>query len=98
MALPRWIWAIGLFVAFSLGLLVSAPPVSPASEPRGFVAAPSPTIGTRPTGYGSVPGGDKDCGDFSSHAQAQAFFEAQGAGDPHRLDGDGDGIACEQLR
>jgi micrococcal nuclease len=41
--------------------------------------------------------GDKDCGDFSTHAQAQAFFEAAGAGDPHRLDRDGDGLACETL-
>jgi excalibur calcium-binding domain-containing protein len=40
---------------------------------------------------------DKDCSDFSTHAQAQAFFEAAGSGDPHRLDRDGDGIACEDL-
>ena len=42
-------------------------------------------------------GGDKDCSDFATHAQAQAFFEAAGPGDPHRLDRDGDGIACETL-
>jgi endonuclease YncB( thermonuclease family) len=41
---------------------------------------------------------DKDCGDFSSRAEAQAFFEAAGPGDPHRLDRDGDGMACESLR
>ena len=40
---------------------------------------------------------DKDCSDFATHAEAQAFFEAAGAGDPHRLDRDGDGIACETL-
>lgn len=40
---------------------------------------------------------DKDCSDFSTHAQAQAFFKSQGPGDPHRLDGDGDGSACETL-
>lgn len=45
----------------------------------------------------SYTGGDKDCGDFSTHAEAQAFFEAQGPGDPHRLDRDGDGLACETL-
>jgi micrococcal nuclease len=45
----------------------------------------------------NTSGGDKDCGDFSTHAQAQAFFEAAGAGDPHRLDRDGDGLACETL-
>lgn len=42
-------------------------------------------------------GPDRDCGDFSSQAEAQAFFEAAGgpASDPHRLDGEGDGVACE---
>ena len=35
--------------------------------------------------------------DFSSQAEAQAFYEAAGgpAEDPHRLDGDHDGVACE---
>lgn len=44
-------------------------------------------------------GPDRDCGDFSTQSAAQAFFEAAGgpAGDPHRLDGDGDGVACESL-
>lgn len=41
---------------------------------------------------------DRDCGDFSNWKEAQAFFENAGPGDPHRLDGDGDGIACEALR
>ena len=40
---------------------------------------------------------DRDCGDFSNWEEAQAFFENAGPGDPHRLDGDGDGIACESL-
>jgi Excalibur calcium-binding domain len=40
---------------------------------------------------------DKDCSDFATHSEAQAFFEAAGAGDPHRLDRDGDGVACEDL-
>ena len=40
---------------------------------------------------------DKDCGDFASQAEAQAFYEATGgpASDPHRLDGNDDGVACE---
>jgi endonuclease YncB( thermonuclease family) len=38
---------------------------------------------------------DRDCSDFSSQAAAQDFFESAGAGDPHRLDGDGDGSACD---
>ena len=38
---------------------------------------------------------DMDCGDFATQAEAQAFFVAAGPGDPHLLDGDGDGIVCE---
>ena len=40
---------------------------------------------------------DCDCGDFSSWDEAQAVLEAF-PGDPHRLDGDRDGVACEALR
>jgi endonuclease YncB( thermonuclease family) len=40
---------------------------------------------------------DRDCSDFSSQASAQAFFVANGgpASDPHGLDADHDGVACE---
>jgi hypothetical protein len=38
---------------------------------------------------------DRDCGDFPSQAAAQNFYLQAGAGDPHRLDDDGDGVACE---
>ena len=40
---------------------------------------------------------DRDCGDFASQRAAQLFFlNAGGPGsDPHGLDSDGDGIACE---
>lgn len=43
--------------------------------------------------------GDRDCSDFSSQAEAQKFFEELGGPDrdPHNLDRDGDGIACESL-
>ncbi len=37
---------------------------------------------------------DRDCPDFASQAQAQAAHDAV-AGDPERLDADGDGQACE---
>ena len=40
---------------------------------------------------------DRDCTDFESHAAAQAFFNRRQPGDPHRLDGDGDGRPCEGL-
>ena len=44
-------------------------------------------------------GPDRDCGDFATQAEAQAFFIAAGGPgqDPHRLDGDGNGLACESL-
>ncbi|MGH2760444.1 MAG: thermonuclease family protein, partial [Actinomycetota bacterium] len=40
---------------------------------------------------------DRDCGEFGSQAEAQSFYEEQGgpAQDPHNLDADNDGLACE---
>lgn len=40
------------------------------------------------------PDGDYDCSDFDTQAQAQQVLD-ESTGDPHGLDGDGDGIACE---
>lgn len=37
---------------------------------------------------------DYDCDNFSNQAQAQGYLLA---GDPYRLDADGDGVACESL-
>lgn len=44
-------------------------------------------------------GPDRDCPDFSTHDEAQRFFEAAGGPgkDRHRLDGDHDDVACESL-
>jgi len=38
---------------------------------------------------------DRDCPDFAIQTEPQAFFRSQGPEDPHRLDADGDGRACE---
>lgn len=41
---------------------------------------------------------DKDCGDFSSHQEVMEFWYANGfsaENDPHDLDRDNDGLACE---
>ncbi len=40
---------------------------------------------------------DKDCSDFATQRAAQIFFLKHGGPrrDPHRLDGDNDGVACE---
>ena len=40
--------------------------------------------------------GDLDCSDFERQQAAQQVLEPQ-PGDPHRLDGNGDGEACESL-
>lgn len=39
--------------------------------------------------------GDMDCGDFPTQQAAQTFFLNAGPGDPHNLDAEGDGAACE---
>ena len=40
---------------------------------------------------------DRDCGDFANQRAAQIFFLDHGGprSDPHALDSDGDGVACE---
>jgi hypothetical protein len=67
---------------------------APGSEPPGGGSS-----GGGSSGGGSSGGGDKDCSDFATQPEAQAYFESKGgpAQDPDRLDGDSDGIACERL-
>ncbi|NEM07910.1 excalibur calcium-binding domain-containing protein [Geodermatophilus normandii] len=43
---------------------------------------------------GTAQAADRDCPDFPSQAAAQAAYDAV-PGDPERLDGDDDGLACE---
>lgn len=57
-----------------------------------------------PGGAGSSGGGgsraDRDCSDFATRAEAQRYFESIGgspSNNADRLDGDGDGRACERL-
>jgi len=40
---------------------------------------------------------DCDCEDFDCQEEAQALYDLVDPGDPHGLDADGDGIACESL-
>ena len=47
---------------------------------------------------GRSVGGDLDCKDFNNWQEAQLFYQRSGPGDPHGLDRDNDGIACEHLR
>ena len=63
-------------------------------------APPTPLPTVKPQELRYDPNGpDRNCGDFDGWAEAQAFYEAAGgpASDPHRLDGNGDGVACESL-
>lgn len=51
------------------------------------------------SGSNSPLRGDYDCPDFSTQKEAQTFFESNGgpSSDPHKLDQDKDGVACEAL-
>jgi hypothetical protein len=40
---------------------------------------------------------DLDCADFATQVDAQANLDSSGAVDPHGLDRNGDGVACEHL-
>lgn len=51
----------------------------------------------RTSGPGETSGEDRDCSDFDTQPEAQRFFERHQPGDPHGLDGNGDGEACESL-
>ncbi|MEP6774497.1 MAG: thermonuclease family protein [Chloroflexota bacterium] len=78
------------------GAPLSAPTTIPLQTT--VVRRPSSVVGDGDLPY-DPNGPDRDCSDFASHAEAQRFFIAAGgpAKDPHRLDGDHDGIACETL-
>ena len=72
-------------------------PKSKAPQPQ---PAPQPPPQPRPQPQaqlkaGAPAGGDVDCSDFSSSAEAQRYLLP---GDPHGLDKDGDGKACDRLR
>ncbi|EKE05098.1 MAG: hypothetical protein ACD_19C00426G0120 [uncultured bacterium] len=74
------------------------------STPKPATPKPATTSGFSGTYTGSFScsGPDRDCSDFSTHAQAQSFFNSCGftaTNDPMKLDsvGVGDGVACESL-
>jgi hypothetical protein len=54
----------------------------------------TPTQESSPSGPGS--GGDLVCVDFATQKEAQRILE-QDPSDPNYLDGDDDGVACEDL-
>ncbi len=71
-----------------------APTPAPAAIPATPMLPPGGSLRYDPEGP------DRDCGDFDTWEEAQAFFIAAGGpeADPHRLDGNRDGEACNSLK
>lgn len=71
------------------------PESEPTPEPE---PEPQPQATTQSSDY-TCSYNAYNCGDFGTHSEAQSVFEACGGvnNDIHRLDSDGDGIACESL-
>jgi hypothetical protein len=75
------------------------------STGRGLWSQANPTAPwdwrDRTSGPGETSAEDRDCSDFDTQPEAQRFFERHrsdsSGGDPHGLDGNGDGEACESL-
>lgn len=87
-------------VAVSTVPLPTARP-APTAMPQPTAAAAPPAAPPAGGGHRYDPyGPDVDCGHFWSYEEAYAFFIAAGGpySDPHRLDGNNDGIPCENLR
>ena len=77
------------------------PTQTPVPSP---VPSPSPSPTPSPTPEATAPPPeeafvDRDCGEFADWQEAQAFYLSEGGpdADPHRLDGDGDGVVCQSL-
>ncbi len=74
-----------------------------AAQNGSYQVSVNPTTGAEaerpePTDFGAASDeNDRDCSDFATQVEAQAFFEAAGPGDPNRLDGNGDGVVCTSL-
>jgi hypothetical protein len=81
-----------------LAASATVPPHPTGATATGEATREATGTTTASTGY-DPHGPDRDCADFATQAEAQAFFEAAGGPerDPHRLDGDNDGVACEDL-
>jgi micrococcal nuclease len=68
---------------------------SPRPQPKPSTAA-SPTPTTSTTNLPACTKSDCDCKDFKTQSEAQQVLDAF-PGDPYKLDGDKDGVACESL-
>ena len=72
----------------------SPTPVAPTATP-----VPAPTASGQPNPTSEPTFEDRNCSDFDSWSEAQEFYLAAGGPteDPHRLDRNSDGVACESL-
>ena len=68
-----------------------------AASPKAAAPAAAAPKAAAPAAAPAAPTlDDRDCDDFATQREAQAFFDANDpANDPHLLDRDGDQIACE---
>lgn len=82
-----------------IGFWNQASPILPADFRRGkrvtSTPKPDPT-GVRDRSRRS-PARDYNCSDFGTQAEAQRILDSMPGEDPHKLDRDGDRIACESL-
>jgi len=75
-------------------ITTSSPAVTPTVTPVPSPTSPTPT--SLEDACGPCAATDCNCSDFDTHAEAQAWLNADPT-DPFNLDGDNDGIACESL-
>ena len=77
------------------------PTTIPTTKPTTkATTVPTPKPTTVKSAVCSCSGDIYNCGDFSSHSEAQACYDyckSIGKGDIHKLDNDKDGDACESL-
>lgn len=70
------------------------------TQPTTNTASPKPATSQPTTTAPSNSSGDKDCKDFKTHSEAQAYFNSKGGSSSNNvdnLDADHDGLACETL-
>src|SRR5918993_1066534 len=93
---------IVLLAAFSFAVAGCAGPQAEGPRATGGESAEAPTREAKAprTDAAAIPplaaDGDYDCADFETQAQAKAVLERDPS-DPHYLDGEGDGVPCEDL-
>lgn len=89
----RWLLLLAVVIACTAERPALREAEAAGTAPARTAAAPPPLSGFDPTRY--VGQGDRyNCSDFRSQAEAQAVLRADPR-DPNRLDGDRDGVACE---